>query len=114
MGVLSISSRSVVTSGNYERYFEKDGTRYHHIFDPRTGYPSENGLSSVTIVSEKSIDGDALSTSIFVMGPEKGMELIESLRGIEAIIVEDKTVHLSSGLKGFSLKEGEFKLAKRR
>lgn len=94
---LSVSDQSVVTSGNYERYFEKDGTIYHHILDPDTGYPVENGLDQVTIISDLSVDGDALSTSCFVLGLEKGMELINSLEGIEAVFVtSDGEMHVSS------------------
>ena len=94
---LSVSDQSVVTSGNYERYFEKDGTIYHHILDPDTGYPVENGLDQVTIISDLSVDGDALSTSCFVLGLEKGMKLINSLEGIEAVFVtSDGEMHVSS------------------
>lgn len=114
LGILSTSNKSVVTSGNYERCFEHKGVCYHHIFDPRTGYPSKSGLSSVTIVSDSSMDGDALSTSVYIMGLEQGLQLIESLKGIEAILVEGRTVYLSSGLQDFSLTEGEFKLDQRR
>lgn len=76
---LSLSDRSLVSSGVYERYFEKDGKRYHHLLDPFTGYPVENGLLGVTILSSSSMEGDALSTTAFVLGPEEGMALIESL-----------------------------------
>jgi thiamine biosynthesis lipoprotein len=89
---------SVVTSGTYERFFEKDGVIYHHILDPETGYPMQNGLKSVTILSDSSADGDALSTTCFVLGLDRGIELIESLDGIEAMFVtDDKEMHFSSG-----------------
>lgn len=87
LGSLSVTDCSVVTSGNYERYFEKDGVVYHHILDPDTGYPVENGLDQVSIISDLSVDGDALSTTCFVLGLDKGLELIESLDGIEAVFV---------------------------
>ena len=77
----------MVTSGNYERFFIVDGKRYHHIFDPKTGYPSETGLISTTIVSDKSIDGDALSTSTYILGLRKGLKLIESIKGVDAIFI---------------------------
>lgn len=110
LGTISVTDKSVVTSGNYERYFIKDGKRYHHIFDPKTGYPSQNGIISTTIVSDKSIDGDVLSTSTYVMGVEKGLKLIESIKGVDAIfITSDKKVHVSSGLKNsFKLTNKEF------
>lgn len=88
---------SVVSSGNYERYFEQDGTLYHHILDPDTGYPADTGLYQVTVLSDSSADGDALSTVCFVLGLEKGMELIKSLDGVEAIFVtSDMKLHQSS------------------
>ncbi len=94
---VKVNGLSVVTSGPYERYFEKNGTIYHHILDPKSGYPVWNGLSSVTILSSSSADGDALSTACFVLGLERGMELIESLDGIEALfITDDEELHYSS------------------
>ena len=96
--VVSVSSMSVITSGTYERYFYQDGRLYHHILDPDTGYSVENGLSSVSILSADGTDGDALSTTCFVLGPEKGMELIESLDSIEAeFIDENDNISYSSG-----------------
>ena len=77
--VVSISNTSDVTSGTYERYFEKDGEFYHHILDKTTGYPIENELTAVTIITPISTDADALSTTCFSLGLEKGMELLESL-----------------------------------
>ena len=90
---------SVVTSGIYERYFKKNNKIYHHILNPKTGYPVENNLFSVTIISESSIEGDALSTSVFVMGLSKGLSLINSLENIYAVfITKDYKIHLSDGL----------------
>lgn len=80
---------SLVSSGVYERYFEVDGVRYHHILDTETGYPYNNGLLGVSIISPKSVDGDALSTACFALGLEKGMELINSLENIEAIFITE-------------------------
>lgn len=97
---VSVSDKSVVTAGVYERYLEIDGVRYHHILSPETGYPIENGLLSVTILSDSSLQGDALSTTCFALGLSGGMELVESLDGIEAIFVsEDYELHYSSGLQ---------------
>lgn len=93
---LEITDQSVVSSGIYERYFEKDGVLYHHILNPKTGYPYENDLLSVSIISDRSVDGDGLSTTCFSLGLEKGMELIDSLEDVEAIfITKDETVHYS-------------------
>lgn len=99
IGAASVSDLSVVSSGNYERYFELDGKIYHHIMDTSTGYPVDNNLFDVTIFSEESVDGDALSTTCFSLGLEKGMELIESLDNTEAIfITSDYEIHTSSGI----------------
>ena len=80
---------SVVSSGVYERYFEVNDMLYHHILDTSTGYPCDNNLLGVTILSEKSVDGDALSTSCFVLGLEEGQKLIQSLDGVEAIFITE-------------------------
>ncbi len=100
MGTVKVKDRAVVTSGDYERYFEKDGKRYHHILNPATGYPENNGLKGVTIVTPVSFDADALSTTVFLMGLDKGMELVENLEDVEAVFITgDKRVFVSSGLK---------------
>ncbi len=99
LGLVRVKNKSVVTSGVYERYFEKDGKLYHHILDAKTGYPVDNGLASVTILSDLSADGDALSTSVFALGLTKGMALINSLDGVEAIFVGmDGTVTHTQGV----------------
>ncbi len=103
IGSVTITDCSVVTSGNYERYFEVDGVRYHHIFDPDTGYPAEAGLISTTIISEYSIDGDALSTAVYVLGVEDGLALIESLDNVECVLIdEDGEIYLSSGMDSYN------------
>ena len=95
-----LSGMSVVTSGVYQRYFEADGKTYHHILDPDTGYPVENGLLSVSIISEKSVDCDALSTSVFALGLEDGMALVDSLEGVWAVFVDkDFNVYYSAGFE---------------
>lgn len=85
---------SLVSSGVYERYFELEGVRYHHIMDTETGYPYDNSLLGVSIISPESVDGDALSTACFALGLEEGMKLIDSLEDTEAIfITEDYKLH---------------------
>ena len=92
---------TIVTSGIYELYVEVDGVRYHHILDPKTGYPVENDLSGTTIFTKTSMKADALSTSLFLMGTKEGLKFIEGLDGVEAVLIDkDKGVHLTSGLKG--------------
>ncbi len=107
LGVMEIENKSIVTSGDYERYFEYEGKRYHHIIDRNTGYPSDNEITGVTIISDRSIDGDALSTTLFVLGVDKSMELINSMDGIDAIFVtKDKTIYLTKDIKNnFKLRE---------
>jgi FAD:protein FMN transferase len=97
IGAMTVENRSVVTSGTYERYFELNGKRYHHILDPRTGYPLDNELDSVTIISPDSLDGDIWTTLIYGMGLEKGCAALRSRPDIEAIFVtKTKEVVISS------------------
>ncbi len=87
LGVFSLSEGSVVSSGVYERFFEADGIRYHHILDTETGYPVDKGLAAVTIISPYSVDGDALSTTLLAMGLERGIELVKRIDHIEAVFI---------------------------
>jgi thiamine biosynthesis lipoprotein len=89
MGIFSLENGSVVSSGVYERYFEADGVRYHHILSTEDGRPVRNGLAAVTILSAESIDGDALSTTVFALGLEAGMDLVQSLEDVEAAFVTE-------------------------
>ena len=96
---------STVTSGIYERGFTLDGVTYHHLLSPKTGWPAQNELASVTIFSDSSMQGDALATAAFVLGPEEGMKLIERLDGIEAVfIARDRVVTYSSGAGAYMIK----------
>lgn len=98
IATVALSDRSLVTSGVYERYFEEDGARYHHLLNPRTGMPFDNGLLSVTILCGSSAEADALSTACFGLGLENGMALIEELEDTEALfITDDYELHGSSG-----------------
>ncbi len=96
--VLPLMDVAVSTSGDYERFFEEDGVRYHHILDPATGH-SARGSWSVTIMGPDTTLTDALSTSVFVLGPERGLALIDDLPGIDAIIVDARgRLHYSRDL----------------
>lgn len=91
-----LSNKSIVTSGTYQRYFESDGKLYHHILDPHTGYPCENNLYSVTIITNSSLTADALSTACFLMGYDKGLRLVDQLNNVDAIfITDDNKIHYS-------------------
>ena len=100
-GILSLQDQAAITSGAYERYFEQDGVRYHHILDPSTGYPAESGLSSVTIVSADGTLADALSTALFVMGKEKAVAYWRAhVDEFDMVLIEDNgNVTISEGLK---------------
>jgi thiamine biosynthesis lipoprotein len=99
MAIVKLNNQSLVSSGTYEKFLEIDGEKYHHLIDPQTGYPAETELVSVSIITESSIDADALSTSVFLLGLEDGMNLVENLAGVEAIFVtSDKKVFVSKGI----------------
>ena len=99
IGVVPISDAAVATSGDYERFRIVDGVRFHHILDPRTGYPAEECMS-VTVVTAKAYEADALATAVFVLGPSEGMALLERLPGTEGLIVDaGGRVTVSTGLK---------------
>ena len=109
-----ITDGAIVTSGDYQRFMIVDNERYHHLIDCKTGYPVDNGLASVTIWSSNSIDADALSTAVYVLGIEKGAELINSIEDTEALFVtHSKDLTITQGLKdrlnivdkGFSINE---------
>lgn len=99
IGVINARNESVVTSGNYVRYFEDKGVKYHHIIDPRTGYPADSNLMSVTVISQNSMEGDALSTAAFVLGDEEGMRLIENYGAKAIFITKDKKVKITSNME---------------
>ncbi|MBQ8798165.1 MAG: FAD:protein FMN transferase [Lachnospiraceae bacterium] len=101
LAYLELSGESLVTSGSYQRYYVVDGKRYHHIIDPETLFPSE-GYVSVSVVTKSSADGDALSTALFCMDFEEGLNLVESLEGVEAMwLLPDGTKKESSGFANY-------------
>ena len=92
LGVIRLDKGFVSTSGDYERYFEENGRRYHHILDGNTGYPSESGLISVTVVCDSGILSDALSTACFVLGAEKGAELLKQYGAAGVFVDTDMNI----------------------
>ena len=113
VGYVYQTDRSIVTSGIYERYIEIDGTIYHHILDPSTGYPVENTISGVTVFTDQSTQGDALSTTLFIYGLEEGLAYVNGLENVEAVFIDkEHGVHVSDGLKErFVLTNEEYHLA---
>ncbi len=106
MATVAIQDMSVVSSGIYERYFIKDDKLYHHILNPKTGYPYEDNLISVSIISSLSVDGDGLSTTCFALGLTKGMELVNELDGVYAVfITDDNVLHYSDNFDEILIKE---------
>jgi len=100
MAKLLVSDTAVATSGDYEKFFIHQDKRYHHIFNPRDGFPTE-GSQSVTVVCKDGITADALATAVFVLGPEKGYSLCQRLEGVECLIVDKEgKIKFSPGLKG--------------
>lgn len=98
---IKLDGYTIATSGDYEQYFEVNEIRYHHILDPKTGYPSK-GLQSVTIINKSNTFADALATAVFVMGKAEGLKLIENLNDTEAMIIDDEgKIFYSSGFEKF-------------
>ena len=112
VGILSVQNKSVVTSGNYEKFFVKDDKIFHHIIDPRTGYPSESEIVSATIVSEDSLVGDGLSTGVYILGVEASLRLNSKLQNVDMILVtEDKKIYITENIeKNFKLTDKNFEL----
>jgi thiamine biosynthesis lipoprotein len=104
---LSLSDQAFNTSGDYERFVMRNGVRYHHILDARTGFPAR-GCRSVTILAKDAFIADTLDTAVFAAGPQLGMKIIEDLPDVEGVIVDaDNRVHVSSGLQGRLIKRGD-------
>lgn len=96
LATVDVIDKTVVTSGVYERFFVEDGVTYHHIIDPKTGYPADTNLYCVTIITDNSLDADSIATSCIVLGLDKGLELIDSLPDVEAMFMTvDKQIIFS-------------------
>lgn len=113
IGVLDIKDSSVVTSGIYERFFEKDGVCYHHILSTTDGYPVNNGLVSVSVIGKSSTVCDIMSTSLFLLGQDKGLETANQIPDIEAVFLNDKgEIYLTDGAKKiFTKGDNSYKVA---
>ncbi len=111
LGQIGIVDTSVVTSGIYERNFKKDGKLYHHIIDPKTGYPSESDVKSASVIYKKSSVADCYATAIVVMGKDRGLSLVNNTDGMECIIVtKDNKIHLSDGMDNFVLTSDKYEI----
>lgn len=113
MAVVEVDDETLVTSGAYERFLEADGVLYHHILDPFTGYPAESDLLSVTIIGKSSIDADALSTSVFVLGLQEGLKLLNETDNTNFVLIDkDLQVYCSAGAGDrFTITNPKYQLA---
>lgn len=113
IGSVSIADKAVITSGGYQRFFEQDGVIYHHIVDPKTGYPAESGLKSVTIISDDGTLADGLSTSLYVMGLEKAEEYWRANPNFDAVLVDDNgKVYVTEGAADIFKSDAAFEVIK--
>jgi len=112
VGYVEVKNKAIVTSGNYERFIEKDGKIYHHIISSKTGYPVENELNAVTIISDEAMISDILSTSCFVLGLEKSKELLTKLPNTSAIffLKNDEIVEVNNATSPFKLLDSRFSI----
>lgn len=109
LGTITVSDKAVVTSGGYQRYFEQDGKTYHHIIDPKTGKSAQSGLSSVTVISQGGALADGLSTALFVMGLDKGIDLWRKSNNFDAVFVDnDGRVYVTDGIRNAFKSEREY------
>jgi len=100
LGTIRIGEKAVITSGSYQRYFEKDGKVYHHIIDKRTGAPAQSDLKSVTVIGEDGITADSLATALFVMGKEQAVEYAVSHPELQVVLVDTKSkIWISEGME---------------
>ena len=113
IGAVEVFDKTVVTSGIYERFIEEDGVRYHHILNPKTGYPYETDIAGVSIIADNSIDADALSTLTFTKGVKEGLKFVENLDNVDAIfITNDKKIYLTENIKdNFKLMNNDFEIS---
>ena len=111
IGTIEIDGGFVSTSGNYEKYFDYNGKRYHHIIDPSTGYPVENDLTSVTVICDSGTISDALSTACFVKDYEESLSLLKEFNAQAVFVYKDKTVKVTDGLgDSFKISNEEYKI----
>ena len=115
IGALRLSNRALSSSGSSQQFFEKDGRRYHHIYDPFTGYPVDNELIVVQVIADDPVGIDPLSTLVYLLGLEEGVRLIESLEGVEAVFVTyDKRIFTTAGFGSYTLFDTDYRLGQYR
>lgn len=111
IGVFGLSNKALSSSGSSQQFFEQDGRRYHHLFDPVTGFPVDNDLIVVQIISDDPVGIDPLSTLVYLLGLEEGARLIESLDGVEAVFITyDRRIFTTSGFGSYTLFDSNYRL----
>jgi FAD:protein FMN transferase len=111
IGVFGLSNKALSSSGSSQQYFEQDGRRYHHLFDPKTGFPVDNELIVVQVISDDPVGIDPLSTLVYLLGLEEGVRLIESLDGVEAVFVTyDRRIFTTSGFGSYTLFDSNYRV----
>lgn len=109
LGTIKLKNKFVSTSGDYERFFELNGKKYHHIIDPMTGYPADSNIKSVTVVSNSGLESDALSTACFVLGYKPSLELLSQFNAEAVFVLRDNSIAVTQGLKrDFKLTDNSF------
>ncbi|MBQ8784147.1 MAG: FAD:protein FMN transferase [Clostridia bacterium] len=109
MATVEVDNQSISTSGDYERFFEAEGKKYHHILDPESGYPAVTDLRSVTVICDSGLDCDALSTACFILGYRESLELLEKYEAQAVFVFDNHTVSVTDGLKNdFKLTSNDY------
>ena len=107
--VVEVEEKAVISAGGYERYFDEGGVRYHHILDPRSGYPSQSGLSMVTVIDDEGVRADGLATALYIMGLDRAIDFWQDRGDFEAVFITDNgNIYITPGIKDHFLCQKSF------